>query len=125
LVSLRIKKTISAQTKETKEQNTEFNMASEEFKAASRNYKSIMTELKRQSGQKEKKESEYGQLSDRLGREKRETNENYEVEKSEKQAKIEAIKKEVGKVVEQERFKIKDNAMYSNAIEHAQGLLSN
>ncbi len=119
-----IKKAIAVQAKDNKDLNADFNVASEEFKTAQRNYKSIIMEIKRQSTIREKKESEHAQLSERLSKEKKETSENYEVEKTEKHEKITSIKNEVGKIVEQERFKMKDNIMYTNAIQHAQNLLS-
>lgn len=81
-------------------------------------YRQIAGKLKQLSSQRDKKQSEYNLLAERLQEEKTKTANDHEEEKHQKQLMIDQCMKEIAKLGEQEKFKIKDNAMYRQAIEH-------
>ena len=108
-------------SKITKTLEVNFEAANEVFKKAMQQYKQFGNELKKLNFLYEKKSKEQAALEEKLNEEKHNTQKDYEEERKQKEAKIRSIRAELEKNENLEKFKFKDNQMYSSGIEHAQG----
>lgn len=113
-----IKLSITDLAKKGKVNHEEFEKASELFKKASLDYKSTQNELKQQNTLLIRKKNEYEKLKNRFDEEKKNSAKDFQEEKAQKELQIETVTKEIKKAEELEKFKLRDNQMYSSAIDH-------
>ena len=74
---------------------------------------------------RERKQREYNGLVEKLEKEKSTTDRDYEKEKARKEALIAELTKALNEQANIEKFKIRDNQMYTADIDHAENLKSN
>ena len=119
-----IKASIANLNSKSKSDAAEYEKVNVAFKNASQNYKHIQNELKKVQIQLDRKSREFNSVNEKLNEEKNNNERDNDEERKQKELKISGIKKEQAKCSEIEKFKVKDNQMYTSAIDQAQRQIS-